>query len=304
MKIKSYFSRWFSSNFGLQLFAVILAIGAWFVVNSGRVVEENDSIKIEYVQLPKGLAFQRTPLKEFKISLKGSAYRIRSLKPEDLVYMVDLSSAHPGANRVDVDLQSLRLPLDIEANYSSIRTFYVHLEEVYMKEVPVRPVFLGNLPEGYVVSRFKTTPEILPVVGPRSIVSKIEYINLEVPLMGRESSFSTEVKPRLNYPDTSTSDSVLVEVEIGALTSTREFTKVPVVVQDGGGEVRITPSVATVNVEGIPKIVGSLEGRLKVAVSVDGLKKGRYRIRGRVDLPPEVRILSLEPTYFLVEVVK
>ena len=50
-----------------------------------------------------------------------------------------------------------------------------------VKEVPVRPVFVGKTPEGYVVSfdKVKVLPEEISVFGPKEIVEGLDYLNTE-----------------------------------------------------------------------------------------------------------------------------
>ena len=306
MKKKTSIADWFSSNVAFQILSVVLALLAWVFVNSGRTIEQKREGKIQYLQIPKGLVFHRTPLKEFKIDLTGSLYRLRSIKDEDLVYVVDMSNARAGANRVEIDTDNLRLPLDVEASHPNPKFFNVHLEEVFVRNLPIKPVYLGALREGYIVSAFRSSPESITLSGPRSVVSKIDYVELEIPVAGKDSSFSLQVKPKLNLPNSELTDSVLVEVDVSPIRSIREFANIPVMVAGAidPDKVKVSPGMASISVEGSPEVANSLEGQLKVSIPVDSLKRGRYRIRGEVDLPPALRLVKMEPQTFIVEVLR
>jgi YbbR domain-containing protein len=306
MKRKSTISDWFSSNAAFQVLAVLLALLAWVFVNSGRTIEQKREVRLQYLQVPKGLVFHRVPLKEFKVDLSGSLYRLRTIKDEDLVYVVDLSQARAGANRVEVDLDNMRLPLDVEAMHPNPKFFYVHLEEVYVRSLPIKPIYLGALREGFAVSEIRTSPESITLTGPRSVVSKLENVEIEIPVAGKDSSFSLQVKPKINLPNTEAVDSVLVEVDVSPIRSARELTNIPVVAEGAteAGQVKISPTAATVSVEGNPGAANSLGGQLKVVIPVEGLKRGRYRMRGRVDLPPSLKLVKIEPQTFIVEVLR
>ncbi len=50
-----------------------------------------------------------------------------------------------------------------------------------VKEIPVRPVFTGKSPDGYMVSfdKVKVVPEEISVFGPKEIVEGLDYLNTE-----------------------------------------------------------------------------------------------------------------------------
>ena len=50
-----------------------------------------------------------------------------------------------------------------------------------VKEVPVRPVYVGHTPEGYAVdfNNVKIVPEEISVFGPKEIVERLDHLNTE-----------------------------------------------------------------------------------------------------------------------------
>ncbi|MDB5039208.1 MAG: YbbR-like protein [Bacteriovoracaceae bacterium] len=296
--------EWFQSKAMLQLFSLLVAIVAWAIVNSGQVVQQRRTIHLQYIQLPKDLVFQRSPLKEIKVDLTGSLYRIRSIPDEDLTYQIDLSNAKAGVVHVEMDVENLRLPLDVEASHLNPRAFNIHLEEVYMRPLPLKPVYIGAPKEGYQVGVVKLTPENISVTGPKSIISKLSQIEVEVPLMNRELSFSETVKPRLNFPGAEAVESVFVEVEIVPQKLRQEFSSVPVSLGTGRPKVRITPAKGKIILEGPEVEIRAIESNLKIMVPFDGLKRGRYRLRAQVPLSGKLKLISIEPESYLVEVLQ
>src|SRR5690606_8815776 len=121
-------------------------------------------------------------------------------------------------------------------------------------------------------------------------------------LFNRDSSFTLTVKPKLNFPDTEALDSVLVEVEVLPIRIQTEFPSVQVAASSDSKNVKISPSTARVVVEGSQKLAESFKEEAKVVVKVDGLNRGRYRIRGEIELPEGLKMVTLEPPTFLVEV--
>lgn len=294
--------RWFFSKVGLQVLSVGIALAAWFVVNSGQRVTVERKLQINYSSIPNGLSFQRSPLKEATIELTGSLYRLRSIQDSDLVYPVDVSNARPGPLRIEIEPERLKLPLDIVSAHPSPRAFLVHFEEVFVREVPLREVLVGQPQEGFAVSRVTFHPPLVSVTGPRSLVSKIDHVDVDVVVADKSESFAFETKPKMPIPETTVSSTIMVEVEVGPLRGTREFSRLPVVAVGATTSVTIEPMEAQILVEGPRKVLDAMKAGLRVQVSVKGLSRGRYRIRGQVELPEDINLVSLEPREFVVMV--
>lgn len=303
MKKRSIWKDYFRGKILLQMFSVGVALGLWIFVNSGQQVEEKRTVKIQYTRMPANLTFEKNPLKEVAIGLSGPLYRLRGLTDEDLTYLVDLSGARPGSNRVELTLDALRLPLDLEATFPNPRVFYVYLEEMGLRELPVRPQFIGQLEEGLSISRVSLNPEIVTIAGPKSVLSKLEFVPLEINVEGRNTTFTMTAKPKVNAPSVEIRDSVYAEVEISALKRTKEFENVPVTAS-GNKEVSVEPALATVLVEGAERDVQTLSWQPQVVIDVKDLKRGRYLLRGRVDAPAAIKVLEIRPQNFRVEILQ
>jgi len=303
MRKRGIWKDYFRGKLLLQVFSVLVALGLWIFVNSGQQIEEKRSVKIQYTRMPSTLTFEKSPLKEVAIGLSGPLYRLRALTDDDLTYLVDLSGAKPGSNRVELTLDALRLPLDLEATLPNPRVFYVYLEEVNMRELPVRAQFSGQLKAGLSITKVGLNPVVVTVEGPKSVLSKLEFVPLEISLEGRSASFNVTIKPKINAPSVEVRESVYAEIEIAAVKRTKEFENVPVTAL-GSDRVSIEPGLATVLVEGAERDVQTLSWQPQVVVDVKDLKRGRYLLRGRVEAPASIRVLEIRPLNFRVEILQ
>ena len=303
MKTSRKFHDWLWTKAPLQGFALLVAIVAWVFVNSGTSVQQRRSVRIQYLQTPEGLSFHKTPLKNFKVNLKGSFYDVRALSDDALFYLVDLRDVKAGIHKVNIDLANLRLPLDVEAANPNPRIFNIHLEELYAKDVGVKVTLVGSPQEGYSVVNVLTNPQFVTLSGPRSIVEKLDYAEINVSLEGRSISFSSQMKPSVMYGEIEAIDPVLVEIELEPIMTTKEFKNVPVLVE-GGWSADISPPETTLTLRGIQSDLENLKKRLKVEVPVAGLKRGRYRIRGKLELPYNVKLIMMHPDSFIVHLKK
>ncbi len=306
MRRRPSFREYLVEKAPLQIIAVALALVAWIFVNSGRTVEIKRSVKIQYVQIPSGLVFQRTPLKELKVTLAGSIYRLRTIRDEDLTYLVDLSHMRAGPTKVEFEPDALRLPLDVEVNSVNPRIFNVHLEETSVQTLPVQLIVEGKPKAGHMVTYTRLNRESVGVSGPKSVVSKLGSVELKISVEGKDAGFHEKALPKANISDTEVLDEVIVEVGIDVQKVKKEFRDVPVVVEGRAGKIRVTPATARIIIEAIDTRPGAAQSDKKwdpkVVVPAEGLRKGRYRIRGKVELPEGFRLSLMEPKDFLVEV--
>ncbi len=299
---RSVWHEWILSKLGLATVSLVLAATAWVFVNSGQTVQQKRPIKLQYVQRPSGLVFQQNPLKEAKAELSGSLYQLRAIRDDDLVYLVDLAGARPGPNRIEIRPEQVRLPVEIEMGHLEPRAFNVYLEEIFVRSLPVRLVPKGAPKPGFSLIEARPRPESVSVSGPKSVVSKLEYVEVPIELANRDKAFDFSVQPGLNLPDTEVLETVEVRVDVAPLKFNREISAVPVVVVGGMPGSMISPKTADLVIEGTQQESGEWSGNIEVTVSVHGLKKGRYRLRGKVELPPGLKLVSIQPQYFIVEV--
>lgn len=90
------------------------------------------------------------------------------------------------------------------------------LERIRMeKKVPVQANVVGNVPSGYTVKRVVVEPKELTIVGKESILNGIDGVKtIDIPIHGATSSFTGGYSLVLPEGVTTTTDQVVVKVEI------------------------------------------------------------------------------------------
>jgi len=297
--------NWAERKGRLQALAIILALLSWFLVHSSQTIKQRVNYPVSYV-LPINLLFKNEPPQELQVTLIGSFHRLRRIDPNANPYVVDLSDATVGKQSVEVDLSNLKLPYDIRASNASPRILQFELEEMVRKDVPVEVVPQGQPKEGYVISKIDPSPNPIQVVGPASAVDRLKKVSVPVDVAGKSQSFTSTVLLDLKTSELKTVESVLVSVELSRVNEEKKFSNVPVQAEglETGFSAEIIPPVATVSLKGTEADIQSLEDSVNVYVPVKGLKKGRYRIRGKLDLKSDINVLSVEPDSFIVEIKK
>lgn len=289
----------------LQLLSVFLAIIFWFLVHSGQTVKQRLTFPIRYINLPKHLVFRSDPPTNLQVNLIGSLHRLRSLNNENIFYPVDLINAEKGRQSIDIDASNLRLPIDVQWLSSRPRRLDFELVELMKKEIPVEILFVGQPADGYVVSKVAVSPNPIQILGPPETVELLNSLQLEVNIEGKSEAFSTSVLTRLKQPQTKTIDSVLVDIEFSRLNVEKIFEEVPVKAQGqpaSGARVKLQPETARVTLKGSESEITGLGDQIDLFVPVEGLQKGRYRVRGKLQISEQIRVVSMEPESFIVEV--
>jgi hypothetical protein len=298
------FQNWLFSKARLQVLSVVLAFIAWFAVHSGQQVQERVAYKIRYENLQPQLVFKKEPPTEFRIILKGSLNRLRAILEKPRVYALDLSRSEEGRDVFDIDLAQLDLPLDVRAENPIPQTIEIQLERLERKEIGLK-LDLRDVPaKGYVLTQSRVFPGSIEVFGPSSLLRSMNEIRLEVSLDQKKESFSLPLRLDL-HPSLKTSVSqVVAELSIEGVTKEQEITGVKVRPRGEVREVKISPEVARVLLRGSEEQLKTVADRLLVEVPVDGLKRGRYRIRGDLKLATGVQVVSIFPESFIVEVIE
>ena len=294
--------EWFKVSFPLQVVALILGVGVWVSVNKGREVDVKKIVKLEYTKLPPGLAFERPPTTQTSIGLSGPLYQLRTIQDQELTLLIDLSSARPGINRLEISPDSLKLPLDLQVSGPYPRTAVAILEPMVARRIPIKPILEGQVREGSSVVGVRLNLDEINVMGPKSTMSKLENLAFRVSVEGKSSSFSVSGRPEL-ASGLSTDELISADIEISALKTSKEFLNVPVIVSSKR-EVSISPAMAKVMIEGPETQASAFKWDPQVVIDIEGLERGRYRLRGRVILPEGWRASGIEPQNFLVEIIK
>lgn len=188
-------------NWGLRLLALGIAIGIWFnasvedrLVSSEKVVEAN----VSYSR-PRGFIILNQ-LRSVNVRLLGSQRAIRQLSPFQVDVQVDLPPRE-GAVTVHLDPDDVLAPEGLEVVSIDPPSIQVVLEREITARVPVVPRIEGEPAEGARAGE----PEVLPnqafVVGPKSMVNRLESLTTEpINLDGRSATF--EVQVPVVSPDT------------------------------------------------------------------------------------------------------
>ena len=139
-----------------------------------------------------------------RVSVRGEANIIHTVMEEDIVTFLDIS-AHTNEGVFNVPVQIRRTgtalvpqPLEISVEPMEIT---LHLEQRISRNIPLIPVFRGNISYGYEMAAQSLHPASVVAEGPRSILEGISAFQTGIiDLEGRNEDFSFSAGIVNTYP--------------------------------------------------------------------------------------------------------
>jgi YbbR domain-containing protein len=139
-----------------------------------------------------------------RISLRGEPDGIQQIIEDDIEAFIDLGRyTSEGTYKVPVQIRKKDSALGISPLEISVLPIEIPLvlEQKVRKSIPVFPIFLGSVAQGYELSSQQLIPEMVIAEGPRSIIEDKNSFNTEIiDLDRRYDNFSVRVNIINNDP--------------------------------------------------------------------------------------------------------
>lgn len=285
----------------LKVFALALAVLLWLTVAGEHLVERTLRVPLEFRNIPEQLEIVGDPPGTVDVRLRGSSALLGRLEPGEIVAVLDLAGARPGARLFHLRNDEVRSPYGVEVAQVVPGTLALDLERSGRRVVPVVPPTEGDPAPGFVVGRITAEPATVEVLGPESRLREISEATTEpVTVSGTRERVRDVVTIgvadsalRLALPQSAT-----VVVEILPAPVEREFGGVPVRWRNLGAGLRaqVVPSLARVSVRGRQEALAPLRAdTIEAFVDLAGLGPGQYNLRVQVDPPQTFGVSDISP---------
>jgi hypothetical protein len=289
-------------HLGLKVLAILLASVLWFTVAGEYVVERSLRVPLAVRNLPPTLEIVGDLPAAVDVRLRGSAAQLSRLDAGDVVAMLELGAARPGARLFHLRTDEVNVPYGIDVAQVMPPSISLSLEKSARRTVPILPETDGEPAPGFVVGRMTAEPATVQIIGPESHVREVASATTEpVEIDGRservrdvvtvgvlESSVRLVQQPQ----------SATVVVDIVPAPVEREVAGVPVRSRNlsPGLVPRVVPAVARVSVRGQRAALASLRpDNIEAFVDLAGLGPGRYSLRVQVDPSEEFGVGTVAP---------
>ncbi len=240
-------------NKGLKALSLALAILLFIVsqqpITDMRVV----GVPVEYRGLSPGVEIGGDTEKTVSVRLSGPRNTVRSLTPNQLLVIADLSNKEPGEKIVQLKTDESFLPDNVKVMQIEPSSIRIKLEPMATKRVKVEAQFMGRVAEGREIYRVKLDPGEVEIQGPQSLVNKIDRVITEtVNMEGRQADFHASVEAEVTQ-DTLRVISpgpIKLSVNIGEERATRRFINLPVIWVDKSANEKLLTKTVEVEVFG------------------------------------------------------
>jgi YbbR domain-containing protein len=288
-------------HLGLKFLAIALATLLWLTVAGEQAVERGMRIPLEFRNKPADLEIVGDPPNAVDVRLSGSSTRLSRMDPGEIVAIIDLGSARPGARLFHLRTASVRVPYGVEVSQIVPSTISLELEKSAKRTVNIVPDVDGDPAPGFVIGRVVPDPPTVEVVGPESRLARITGATTEpISVDGRTESLRDTVNVGVADASLRLAEAreVTVDVEIVPAPVERVIEDVPIRWRNlaAGRSAILRPTLIRVTVRGRRQAIENLRGDdVEVFVDLDGLGIGRYNLQVRVEPAQAFGVVATQP---------
>jgi len=285
-------------NKGLKALSLALAI-LFFIISQQPIADMQVSgVRIEYRGLNSGVELGGDVEQTVSVRLSGPRNVVRSLSPNDLLVIADLTNKEPGERFIHLKVDESFLPDKVDVVQIEPANIRIRLEPTATKRVKVEAQLRGLVAEGREIYRVNLDPEVIEIEGPQSLVGKIDRLLTEtVNLEDRAASFQTsvDVEAPQNSLRVKTPGPIKLLVEIGEERAKR-LINIPVRWLDKSADERLLTKSVEVEVYGPRSIVESLSADdLRAEIRVAGLPPDASSVTPSIQKPANVEVIKTIP---------
>jgi YbbR domain-containing protein len=297
-------------NWPVKAAALCLAVVVWFhfAVDEEAVVEYS-AVSLRLQNIPMYLESVGEHPTMVSVQVEGPVSTLRQLSEQDIDLRADLSRLGPGLHQVPVDASSARLPFGTRIVKIVPTMLPIELEETLQKVVPVRPRFVGHLPEGYHMVNWELRPSAVMVIGPKSRLQEVAELYTDpVFLDGRRDSVESDIGVTVPNPDVRldpASRQVTLHLRVEEEKISRTFSSLPVRAALAGQagldeelSARFHPETVSAAVEGPRSVVKALsEESLWASVDLSEADAGEHELSPVLQGEPAPPIEKLQVAF-------
>ena len=287
-----------TSRHFLKVVSLLFSFFLWFyVLNSEpQIVEQTVVLKLKS---PKGLSVSNIVPTNVKIQIKGSRAFVRTvLKREDSVH-VDLKNypiKKKGGFNVFLGPTDVTVPFGVEVLTITPETFKVQLQKEIRKEVPIKPVFVGQIAPDLKLIKKSFSPKKILISGPIEILRKISKIQT-APIDMSTLQGEGDMKISLGELDQRVSIKRLTAVDFNFSVKPRKanLTLKKIKIKFLSSSLRISSKSKFVSLDVLaPEGVKLNRSDIQVIADVPD-SKGTHSVKLRANLPEGIHLLQINP---------
>ena len=300
-------------NWQIKIVCLIISVLLYFTYQGNIMDTKTFSIPLTIVSNKNLVPAQKMPNK-VRIVVKSAKEVVDTLQNGDFHAYIDIDKyTQPGNYSIPVEISlseraQLFEPLQVDPKPKVLSLL---LEERTVKEIPIKPIFIGEVDADFEVTGYTCTPSEITVSGPKTAVENIpSTLSIALQLENKNEAFSqtTQVRPLIQnelISITSTS-SVYMNVNILPKQVSKSFQSVNAYFASLNPYFQIKQlSSLTMTVSGSQSALKSYKpSQYTIQVDCSSIEtEGEYSLPFTVHLPDGLTLVSLSADYINVSVV-
>jgi YbbR domain-containing protein len=147
----------FTRNLAWKFLSLIIAIVLWLAVAREPEVATSLVAPVEFKNLREDLDIGGNFPDRVRLDIRGPSGRLSRDNLSAVAVMIDLSDSQPGERTYSIRGRNLNLPSGVVFYGSVPSQVTLHFEQLIIKEAPVQPVYMNQLP-GYRIASQEFSP--------------------------------------------------------------------------------------------------------------------------------------------------
>ena len=248
-------------NLITKLLCLLMAFLLYVYVNTSENIDRDFVIPLSIANRPPHMLVTSQSVADVRVVVNGPRAKMDQLQADDFSITLSLREAErPGEMGFRLYTDQVATPPGIRVRSIEPAQVTMRLEAIVASTVKIRPVLDGTPREGYELAEVKVTPDQVEVVGPPSVLDRLDALETEaVDIAGMTGSFVQRVGFRIpSLVSLSVQHSAIVAVTIREKTLERTLEGVPIRALSGRADVTIEPASASVQLSGPFSLIQSM----------------------------------------------
>ena len=190
-----------STNLGLKVLALCLAVACWLFVAGESKGLVGFSVPLEIRDVPKGMTVANKVGRQVEVRLAGPSSILSGVKHTDVAAAIDLSTARAGRQSIPLDDRIVKVPPGVTVQRIFPSSVEVVLEKTERRVVPVIARVGGAQAIRQKVTKVEVDPPAVEIEAPLEEFSRMSAVYTEevVPVRDTEA-FSAPARVELREP--------------------------------------------------------------------------------------------------------
>lgn len=189
-------------NIGAKLLSVVIALLLWVAIVGEQELATAVDVPVEYRNFPKTFEVSSGMVNRVNLFIRGPSGKLNDSFLKDVTVVVDLEGVRrPGDWTFNLDDRSIHIPVGLALERAIPNQIRMRFEERFARDVPVQIRYADKPMPGYRIARQEVSPEYLRVVGPRSRVELVQFLDTDpIDLNGIITESETRVTTFVDDP--------------------------------------------------------------------------------------------------------